>query len=244
MLAAAFARPYLAGSAAATTRVLVIALDRSFSMDAPGRFAEALEPRACGYRRRESGRANRCRCVRRSGRGRRRARPGGCGTCRARPHPADVWGHPIHCAFREGVGPGRRGRRAPRRHHRPAAVPAGTDRHQPVLAQGLQIEVVDVGPPAANLARDVAAGRARPRRRDDSKHRHRNRAAGNFDWKPTAGLPGPQSTRLTVSPSPRCRFPFARLKAQPSRRRLTIPGPCCRQSPVCDRGCGPRSRYS
>ena len=49
-----------------------------------GSVRRGVEPRARGYRRRESGRANRCRCIRRSGRGRRRARPRGCGTCRAR----------------------------------------------------------------------------------------------------------------------------------------------------------------
>src|SRR3954467_11608776 len=42
LLAAAFARPYLPGSPGATPRVLIVALDRSFSMDAPGRFADAL----------------------------------------------------------------------------------------------------------------------------------------------------------------------------------------------------------
>ena len=42
LLAAAFARPYLAAAASASPRVRIIAIDRSFSMGAPGRFAGAL----------------------------------------------------------------------------------------------------------------------------------------------------------------------------------------------------------
>lgn len=42
LLAAAFARPYLTGAAAGLPRVRIVAIDRSFSMGAPGRFAEAL----------------------------------------------------------------------------------------------------------------------------------------------------------------------------------------------------------
>jgi len=42
MLAAAFARPYLIG-ASATSTLRIVAIDRSFSMGAPGRFARALE---------------------------------------------------------------------------------------------------------------------------------------------------------------------------------------------------------
>jgi hypothetical protein len=41
LLAAAFARPYLQGAAPAS--VLVVAVDRSYSMGGPGRFAQALE---------------------------------------------------------------------------------------------------------------------------------------------------------------------------------------------------------
>lgn len=42
LLAAAFARPYFAAGAA-SSRVHVVAIDRSYSMDAPGRFERALE---------------------------------------------------------------------------------------------------------------------------------------------------------------------------------------------------------
>ena len=42
LLAAAFARPYLAG-ASASSSVRIVAVDRSFSLGAPGRFARALD---------------------------------------------------------------------------------------------------------------------------------------------------------------------------------------------------------
>lgn len=42
LLAAAFARPYVAGASASST-MRIVALDRSFSMDASGRFARALD---------------------------------------------------------------------------------------------------------------------------------------------------------------------------------------------------------
>jgi hypothetical protein len=42
LLAAAFARPYLSGGAASGS-VTIVAVDRSFSMGAPGRFAKALD---------------------------------------------------------------------------------------------------------------------------------------------------------------------------------------------------------
>lgn len=43
LLAAAFARPYVTGAAATPAQVRIIAVDRSFSMGAPGRFARALD---------------------------------------------------------------------------------------------------------------------------------------------------------------------------------------------------------
>jgi hypothetical protein len=43
LLAAAFARPYLAGSAAGADRVTIVALDTSFSMGSPGRFETARQ---------------------------------------------------------------------------------------------------------------------------------------------------------------------------------------------------------
>jgi hypothetical protein len=43
LLAAAFARPYLPAAAASASGLRIIAIDRSFSMDAPGRFTRALE---------------------------------------------------------------------------------------------------------------------------------------------------------------------------------------------------------
>src|SRR5262245_4221364 len=42
LLATAFARPYIIG-ASSTSMLRIIAIDRSFSMDAPGRFARALD---------------------------------------------------------------------------------------------------------------------------------------------------------------------------------------------------------
>jgi hypothetical protein len=42
LLAAAFARPYIAGASGSST-VRIVAIDRSFSMGAPGRFGHALE---------------------------------------------------------------------------------------------------------------------------------------------------------------------------------------------------------
>jgi hypothetical protein len=42
LLAAAFARPYLTSAAAGQPRVRIVAIDRSFSMGGPGRFAAAL----------------------------------------------------------------------------------------------------------------------------------------------------------------------------------------------------------
>ena len=43
LLAAAFARPYASGAEAAAGGLRIVAVDRSFSMDAPGRFARAME---------------------------------------------------------------------------------------------------------------------------------------------------------------------------------------------------------
>lgn len=43
LLAAAFARPYTPRAQVAATRLRIVAVDRSFSMGAPGRFARALE---------------------------------------------------------------------------------------------------------------------------------------------------------------------------------------------------------
>ena len=43
LLSAAFARPYIRGAAAASSALRIVAIDRSFSMGAPGRFAHALE---------------------------------------------------------------------------------------------------------------------------------------------------------------------------------------------------------
>ena len=43
LLAAAFARPYAPGAAAAAAGLRIVAIDRSFSMGAPGRFDRALE---------------------------------------------------------------------------------------------------------------------------------------------------------------------------------------------------------
>jgi len=43
LLAAAFARPYVSGAASTASGVRIIAIDRSFSMGAPGSFARALE---------------------------------------------------------------------------------------------------------------------------------------------------------------------------------------------------------
>lgn len=42
LLAAAFARPYATGASASASDVRIVAIDRSFSMGAPGRFAQAL----------------------------------------------------------------------------------------------------------------------------------------------------------------------------------------------------------
>lgn len=43
LLAFAFARPYIAGAAGSAAGMRIVAIDRSFSMGAPGRFARALE---------------------------------------------------------------------------------------------------------------------------------------------------------------------------------------------------------
>ena len=43
LLAAAFARPYISSAASAAPIARIVAIDRSFSMGAPGRFARALE---------------------------------------------------------------------------------------------------------------------------------------------------------------------------------------------------------
>jgi hypothetical protein len=43
LLAAAFARPYASGASASSSDVRIVAIDRSFSMGAPGRFAQAVE---------------------------------------------------------------------------------------------------------------------------------------------------------------------------------------------------------
>jgi hypothetical protein len=43
LLAAAFARPYVSGAASGSSRIRMIAVDRSFSMSAPGRFSRALD---------------------------------------------------------------------------------------------------------------------------------------------------------------------------------------------------------
>src|SRR5688572_12291085 len=43
LLAAAFARPYAKGTEAAAAPLRIVAIDRSFSMSAPGRFERAAE---------------------------------------------------------------------------------------------------------------------------------------------------------------------------------------------------------
>ncbi len=43
LLALAFARPYVVGAAAGTSELRLVAIDRSFSMDAPGRFERAAQ---------------------------------------------------------------------------------------------------------------------------------------------------------------------------------------------------------
>src|SRR5512132_560999 len=43
LLAFAFARPYIAGAAGSAAGMWIVAVDRSFSMGAPGRFERALE---------------------------------------------------------------------------------------------------------------------------------------------------------------------------------------------------------
>ncbi|MEO8078447.1 MAG: BatA domain-containing protein, partial [Acidobacteriota bacterium] len=43
LLALAFARPYIVGAAASSSGIRIVAIDRSFSMGAPGRFAHAVD---------------------------------------------------------------------------------------------------------------------------------------------------------------------------------------------------------
>src|SRR4051812_34358968 len=42
LLAAAFARPYVIGATPAGAALRIVAVDRSYSMNAPGRFAQAI----------------------------------------------------------------------------------------------------------------------------------------------------------------------------------------------------------
>ncbi len=81
LLAAAFARPYTPGAAASSSRLRIIAVDRSFSMDAPGRFQRALD--LAGAALAEAGFAEQVAVIAFDERAEVVARPGGTGEARA-----------------------------------------------------------------------------------------------------------------------------------------------------------------
>jgi hypothetical protein len=151
LLAAAFARPYLIGSSAARSGVLIVALDRSFSMDAPGRFADALKRARAAVDQ---------------------ARPGERVAVIAFDDRADVVADPgTAAAARAALGrvqPTYRGTRYAALLDKTSELAEGSggrlivitdlqqsgwdDRSHPAPGPGLHVDIVDVGPPAANLA--------------------------------------------------------------------------------------------
>lgn len=159
LLAAAFARPYAAGSAPASTRV--VAIDRSFSMSAPGQFAAALERARRAID--SAGSTERVALIAFDDRADLVAAPGGRSDARA---------------ALDGLAPGVGGTRYAPVIERIAALGAGTgtlaiigDLQRPVLDQeavalppGWRLEVHDVAAPPGNLAVTgvaVVDGRAR-----------------------------------------------------------------------------------
>src|SRR3954465_3245513 len=151
LLATAFARPYLTGASAATSGVLIVALDRSFSMDAPGRFANALKRARAAVDE---------------------ARPGERVAVIAFDDRAEVLAEPgTAAAARAALGrvqPTYRGTRyaalldktAELAEHSGGRLIVITDlqqsgwddRSHPASGPGLPAEILDGGPPAANLA--------------------------------------------------------------------------------------------
>ena len=205
LLAAAFARPYVQGAAPAPVRV--VAIDRSFSMGAPGRLSSGARARA---RRRSTSRERRARRGRRVRRSRRRARrrraarptraPRSTGSRRGSARRATAG---VPAGGRAG---GRRGRTAGRHHRSPArrlgrrahgVASRGlvADRHVTSMPDGAaRAESRGERRDASRPSRVVAAirndGAARARRQ-----RSRRRTTDGRSRRPTtASAPGRRST--------------------------------------------------
>ncbi len=151
LLAAAFARPYLRGTVSAEARIRIIAVDRSFSMAAPDRFAAAITHARAA--------------VNEAGVGERIA-------VMAFDEGADVLGEPGPPAAARAalarIHPSLRGTRFGPLFARASQLAAQSpgrlivitdlqragwdDRHSESLPADLQVEVRDTGPPPPNLA--------------------------------------------------------------------------------------------
>jgi hypothetical protein len=157
LLAVAFARPYLAGAASRSDSLRIIAVDRSFSMDAPGRFAQALDRARAAVERSAAG--ERVAVVAFDDRAEVVAEPGTAAHARA-----------ALARLRPGFG----GTKYAALFEKASELAAGAegrltvitdlqragwdDRHPPALDPGLALECLDLGPPPPNLA--VTAVRA------------------------------------------------------------------------------------
>jgi hypothetical protein len=151
LLAAAFARPYLAGSLASTSPVVIVALDRSFSMDAPGRFADALNRARATVDHVKAG--ERVAVVAFDDRADVLAEPGTIAAARA----ALGRVQPTYGATRYAALLDKASELVEQSGGRLIVITdlqqsGWDDRRRPGRAPGLHIEVVDVGPPSANLA--------------------------------------------------------------------------------------------
>ena len=172
LLAAAFARPYIRGEDA-VGGITIVAVDTSFSMGAPGRMAKAQGRRAAGHRRRARRRSprrssastiappsspSRASIAARPGPPSRPSPPGSGGTALT-----PLWSAATRLA---GAAKGRLVLVSDLEVEHPAGA----------IADGLTLDVVDVGGPVENLAVGPARREARrPRRRSDQP-RHPRRA--------------------------------------------------------------------
>ena len=151
LLAAAFARPYLAGSSAAASPILIVALDRSFSMDGPGRFADALKRARAAVDQARAG--ERVAVIAFDDRADVLAEPGTAAAARA----ALSRVKPTYGGTRYATLLDKASDLAEQRGGRLIVITdlqesGWDDRRHAAFAPGLRVEVVDVGPPAENLA--------------------------------------------------------------------------------------------
>ncbi|MEN3339817.1 MAG: hypothetical protein V7647_3493 [Acidobacteriota bacterium] len=150
LLAVAFARPYLVGAASRSDSLRIVAVDRSFSMDAPGRFALALDRARAAVDRSRAG--ERVAVLAFDDRAEVVAEPGTAAQARAalgRIQPG--FGGTKYAALFEKASELAGGAEG-----RLIVITdlqrVGWDDRRPTLDPGLELECVDVGPPPLNLA--------------------------------------------------------------------------------------------